>query len=632
MNDAFQIGQTYTREQVEGVLGFEGKGYLPMRAGRVVCGFFTLFYNPDAPRVLLPGRDGGREKCAAVFCEQNFGVPIFIKEASAYTFKYVGDYQVERWSEKAADIAEQNGRAKRRDVTRVIYLKPSEKKAEEAKSEEYPPSTHQQAVYDFQKNGVGDLFVNAVAGSGKTTTLLGLGRRLPPEQHSGALFVAFNKSIANKLEGTLPATLKAHTLHSVGYTFLRRASNNTVTQDAKKYSVLIDRHLPAASENKGLADDVAKLVHFTMMTLTNPNDRLALEELASKHDIGVEDWNITAHCVKQVIAQGRADWENGVSFDDMVYLPNVLDIPVRQYKMLYCDEAQDLSKAQLGLLLRLRAPGGRIFFVGDPHQAIFGFAGADTNSVENIFAATQAHRLPLSVCYRCPTSHLKLAQAIVPDIQAREDAPEGVIASVTENDLFVSAELRAKPGDMILCRVAAPLVDIALRLRAAHVPSKVRGLDIAEAWTQIADEAAKPGWAMFSASLEAYAGRKMHALRAVGASELELDALRDRVNGVRRIHRQVLKDDADATANNLRSAIKDLFTDEAENPNAVLLSTVHRAKGLEGERVYILKEELMPHPKAATDEEKRQESNLRYVALTRAKNALYFVETDKSGG
>ncbi len=633
MTDNFQKDQTYTREQVEAILGCDGKGYLPMRAGKVVCGFFTLRYNPEAPHVLLPGRDGGRERCAAVFCDQSFGVPIFIKEPSNYVWKYVGDYQAESWSEKAADIAEQNRRANRRDITRVIYLKPAEINQPVVEVDEHLPSPYQQAIYNFQEQGEGDLFVNAVAGSGKTATLLGLGRRLPQELHRKALFVAFNKSIANKLEATLPTTLKASTLHSVGYTFLRRAAEDatptktSTVLDTKKYSSLVSHCIPGADQNKELADDVTKLVHFTMMTLTDPHDRSALEELALKYDIGIEDWPKVLRGVAKVISRGAAEWKKSLSFDDMVYLPNILDIPFRQYQMIYCDEAQDLSKAQLGLLLRLRAPGGRIVFVGDRDQAVFGFAGADTDSVDNILAATNAHQLPLNVCYRCPTSHLEQAQLLVPAIQPREDAPVGILTHISEDDLFLNPDCRVKAGDMMICRVSAPIVDMALRLQAAHVPAKVRGLDIAESWITITDEVVRAGWTNFLSALEAYALRKMAALHAVKASDLEKDALSDRVRGIRRIYNQVLKEDPEATASDLRTAIKNLFTDVAENSDAVLLSTVHRAKGLESERVYILKEELMPHPKASTEEEKRQEKNLRYVALTRAKNALYFVDS-----
>jgi DNA helicase-2/ATP-dependent DNA helicase PcrA len=73
--------------------------------------------------------------------------------------------------------------------------------------------------------------------------------------------------------------------------------------------------------------------------------------------------------------------------------------------------------------------------VGDPKQAIYGFAGADCRSVEKIKARTQATELPLSICYRCPISHLDKAREIVPQIEARPGAPAGVIAEIPYDEV-----------------------------------------------------------------------------------------------------------------------------------------------------------------------------------------------------
>jgi superfamily I DNA/RNA helicase len=66
------------------------------------------------------------------------------------------------------------------------------------------------------------------------------------------------------------------------------------------------------------------------------------------------------------------------------------------------------------------------------------------------------------------------------------------------------------------------------------------------------------------------------------------------------------------------------FFDEDVN-GCVTLSTVHKAKGLEAENVFILDVSKMPHPMAKTESQKIQELNLKYVALTRSKSYLGFV-------
>jgi superfamily I DNA/RNA helicase len=59
--------------------------------------------------------------------------------------------------------------------------------------------------------------------------------------------------------------------------------------------------------------------------------------------------------------------------------------------------------------------------------------------------------------------------------------------------------------------------------------------------------------------------------------------------------------------------------------SAVTLSSIHKAKGLEADNVYILRPDLLPHPKAKKPEQQVQESNLEYVAITRPKQNLMFV-------
>jgi DNA helicase-2/ATP-dependent DNA helicase PcrA len=101
----------------------------------------------------------------------------------------------------------------------------------------------------------------------------------------------------------------------------------------------------------------------------------------------------------------------------MVWLPNVLNLPVGNYDFLCVDEAQDLNKAQLELVLKAHAEGARGIYVGDKHQAIMGFAASDHRSISNIIERTFAISLPLSICYRCPTSHIELANKIYPVIE-----------------------------------------------------------------------------------------------------------------------------------------------------------------------------------------------------------------------
>ena len=77
------------------------------------------------------------------------------------------------------------------------------------------------------------------------------------------------------------------------------------------------------------------------------------------------------------------------------------------------------------------------------------------------------------------------------------------------------------------------------------------------------------------------------------------------------------------TVAGLEQRIAQVFSDDQAG---VVFSTVHKFKGGEAEKVYILEPGLMPHPRASQAWEMVQERNLRYVAITRSKQELYFVE------
>ena len=73
----------------------------------------------------------------------------------------------------------------------------------------------------------------------------------------------------------------------------------------------------------------------------------------------------------------------------------------------------------------------------------------------------------------------------------------------------------------------------------------------------------------------------------------------------------------------LAASIEELFSDDA---SPITLSTCHRAKGLEGDRIFIHKAEDLPMKwRNQLDWQKEQEDNLLYVALTRSKRELYIV-------
>lgn len=488
----------------------------------------------------------------------------------------------------------------------------------------FRPSKYQKGIFTWITNGSGDGIVNAVAGSGKTTTLVQAAKLLTED----ALFVAFNKHIAEELQTKLGGTsMTAKTIHGVGMGCLTRALGRTQL-DGSKYRKLARSYSDTATriplaDRKKLTDTLTKLADFARLTLANISDQDAMLSMMAHYGVDVTDervLNAALSLLPALLKQGERQAEQSkiIDFTDMLWLPTLWKLTPPQFGFVFVDECQDLNRAQLELVLRCRRDGGRMLFVGDPRQSIMGFAGADNESFWNIKQRTNAHELPLSICYRCPASHVALAQEIVPQIEARPKAPVGTIADITEAQ--VPAIVQA--GDMILCRLTAPLIETCIGLIRKRIPARVRGRDLGKQLTNIVQAVEKlPGytWERFGEYLTDYEDDQTWKLSQREGSESQVQSLTDRCAAVRVCWQEF----GSASASALCAEIEALFSDDHMG---VMLSTVHRAKGLENRRVFILKPEKLPLVWPKQQEwEAEQEDNIKYVALTRATEALYWV-------
>ncbi len=517
----------------------------------------------------------------------------------------------------------------------------------------WAPSSYQAAIWQWVESGRGSLVVEAVAGSGKSTTIKHAARLLG----TGGLFLAFNKSIAAELSRELPAGMVASTIHSHGYAAVRKGiklrSNRpdggkyrtlarAVLQDVKR-GTMFGRALPASAVQQidraprsWPQDEILRLVDLARLDLLDPelpegDFAGEIDALAQRHGL---DWpepfdGVVPFVVQRLMRQGR-DSRECIDFTDMVWLPVVLGLAPKRYGWIFVDECQDLSRASLALIQASVKRGGRVLFVGDRRQAIYAFAGADADSFQRTLDYCKGQTLPLSVCYRCPTTALDLARQYCPQIEPAPGAPVGIVRDMDVDDL-PEALRTGEPAaadeirDMVLCRTNAPLVSLCFRLIAEGIPAQVRGRSIGEGLVKAAREAdALAGtWERFGMGIDAWAAQQHDALARKISDDDRLaeavDRLGDQVECLRVIW---ARSEAKSLAD-LEQAIGDLFSDDR---GAVQLSSVHKAKGLEARRVYILRPDLMPFPRARTPEQVEQERNLVYVALTRCQSELVWLD------
>lgn len=486
----------------------------------------------------------------------------------------------------------------------------------------FAPSIFQQRVFDFISSGAGCAMVNAVAGSGKTTTIVKALELIP--RGNKVTFLAFNKKIATELQARVPAGVKCATFHSQGYAAWRLQFENCQI-DSSKMRGLLRKHV-AQIEADSFGTMALRLVSVAKSTglgALTPDTMETWNELASHFDIELPEketdrqraFDLARRLLKLSIEAATAA-VSLIDFDDMLYMPLLKDVPFYKSDWIFVDEAQDTNAVQLALLRKMLKPGGRLVAVGDPRQAIYGFRGADAAAMSNIAKAFNCIELPLSISYRCAQSVVRLAQKIVPHIQAAPTAAEGQVVDHATCD-----QVRFEPSDVIICRNTAPIVELAYTFIGKGQGCKVLGREIGTALTALIEKMDAQTIDALLVNLDTYAAREMAKFEAKG-QEQKAEAVKDKVDCIRAIASNL--GEANRTIAQLVSNIASMFSDDASR-GVLTLCTAHKSKGLEWDRVFIYRPELMPSKWARQAWQQEQEANLQYVAWTRAKKTLVFL-------
>lgn len=455
--------------------------------------------------------------------------------------------------------------------------------------------------------------LQARAGTGKTRTIQYAIESLRATDPSlRILYLVFNKKNQMEAEQKLARFgVECLTLNSFGGRAVSRAYRATVKADAAYVAIdEAEAKLPRAKRLTGdERGDCHKLLSLgRQMLAENAGD---LANVAASFDLGPgKDSNLSME--EFLATAGRAmrslDQERSVvDFDDQIWLPVWHNLRVAQYDVVFVDEAQDLSPCKLALARMAVKPNGLFVAVGDDRQAIYGFAGADPDSLPRIIRETQARVLPLTVTYRCPKAVVFVARGIVGDYTAHPSAPEGIVRHTSS--LTLVSQLTA--GDAVVSRSNAPLVALCLRLLAAGTSAKVLGRnDVADGLKKLIKKAKTDDVGDLLHWVSEWADAECLKLSKANRSTDAVEDKRDCLFAL---------SDGCGSVEALLGRIEALFTDVQEG-RYVLLTSTHKAKGLEWDRVYLLADtyraDKSPDP---------QEANLLYVGITRAKNELVMV-------
>lgn len=484
----------------------------------------------------------------------------------------------------------------------------------------YKPSKYQSDIYrEFQDNNT-NILISAVAGSGKTSTLL----ELLKLTHVQTTFVAFNKSIQQEIEAKVgqQSNVDVMTIHSLGMKALMRhfrrkleVKSNKIWDFTNKLNKQWD--IP---KNKYVQTvlTIQNLVDIYRLTMCETDDRL--REVAD--GLGIDYTNDDIRYSMEVLAEYKVYNQNPevIDFTDMIYIPATnkqIGLTVRP-KLVFIDECQDLNACQHALIDRMiKKNHSRFVACGDPYQSIYGFAGADSNSFNQFLDKPNVKQMPLSICYRCPTRVVDKANQVHNIMEPFEGNEPG--------EVRLGKQTEIQEGDMVLCRNVKPLVKVYFNLLAQGKKASIRGKDLGKGLIKLVKPFEYQSVGHLMVSLSSKLNQKRQEL-----IEREIESPSNHpsyVNLQEKIEVITFVGEQFERASQIIDFFEKLFQDNQKK--GVMLSTVHKSKGLESSNVFLLDRQLIPSKFAKTPDQIKQELNLMYVAITRSQSKLIFIHSQQ---
>ena len=544
----------------------------------------------------------------------------------------------------------------------------------------FKPSTYQQDILDFfLNNPQSNMLVNALAGSGKSTTAC----MLSEHSKTSDLYIAFNASVVEEFKKKIknPKT-KVMTMHSLAYSIMlynveqeskdsgekpkgfgSQRSKRTVSLDNFKPHKILDEEITKRygryiefAKRVFLKDNYVNLYNLCRLTLTDMSSNKDVSRLINDHVLflyygdegySAPDISEITSTLKILDTKSRQQFETQgvIDFTDMLWITfNKLkydnwEVPYwALYTNIYCDEVQDFSNIQLNFLKFIKRTKGRYVFIGDFHQAIYNFAGANAqafNQIPKMFAPVETFDLP--ICYRCAKSHLsRVNREYGIPILPCDDAPMGFVKTIDKNKISEYA----KAGDMVISRKNKWIAEVVLDLARNGTPIFIEDKEMVGAIKRqiLSSKCTSVGTLeKFLQKVISNYNKKLFEIvsknvREGGHEEEHLEAVAeanskiDNTSFLLEILEGYLENHASSDSVSKFSNFIDKLLNTTPSPNCVRLCSIHKAKGLEATNVFVLNEAKINYDFRNSKEQNIQEKNLSYIATTRAKEGLYLVK------
>lgn len=494
--------------------------------------------------------------------------------------------------------------------------------------EKQPASLQLTAEQEAIIRSAGDIRINAVAGSGKTTTIVHYAATRPAG--SRILYLAYNRSVKTEAVKRFAAQglhgVKVETAHSLAFRPVVVANNYKVRQqDYKIYEIADILGLQAGGEKHGeyiLANHIHKFTHYFC------NSRAAKVQDLNYLDI-VQDEKAKAF-VRNFYAQieqgtrlllGKM-YKGEIEITHDFYLKRFqLMHPVLPYDYILFDEGQDASPAMLDIFLKQKAT--RVI-VGDTHQQIYAWRHA-VNSLESAGFAS----FDLSTSFRFHQDIADLAKEVLSWKAHLQEAPSVVITGKGKPPKAKTKATLARTNLGLLVR-AITFITEHPGTKHLYFEGNINSYTYADDGASLYDV------------LSLYNGNTGSIRDQLIRSMKSMEDLKDYIEKTEDVQLGMMVELVEEYGNEIPSLIRSLkskhVSDSEKEKAEMIFSTVHRAKGMEYDAVQLVEDfitearliklkgeaELTKEPLNRV--KWNEEINLLYVAVTRTKGLLRIPE------
>jgi superfamily I DNA/RNA helicase len=444
------------------------------------------------------------------------------------------------------------------------------------------PTTEQSAIYEAIAAGK-NLSVNAVAGSGKSTTIAQALHHVP---HPFGILLVFNKANAETLNNRgLRTNYEAKTLNGLGHGIWSTHIGRRLQVSMRKSSDILKSFNTKLSPQEFA--DICRVVSLAKAYCISPGvmgkaPPSKAQWQTRADEIGIEEFDYAL--ASQVLAKSTEMAFNGfIDFDDQLYMPVMFDAAFPRIPFVGVDEAQDLSSLQHEMISRLKFK--QIMVVGDPHQAIYAFRGALSSSFDTLSERFNLESLPLSQSFRCPQIVGREVVQYAPHFRCAPTNKPGTITRLDE----------PPARGAVLARYNAPLIRQAFVFLRKGLPVDYLGRDFLAGLRTLHAKHPTP------TQLEAWLKARLIEVKTDGAK----DRAKDQYASLMTLH----------GLGDVDQVLQKMLT-QAKLGHAIVLATVHKSKGMEWNDVTFL------GGQDHSPDAEGQEGNINYVALTRSANNL----------